>query len=44
MIRKATASDFGRLQQNRESEQELFKFARTKARDLNIPMKIVDAH
>ena len=44
VIRRATAGDLGRLQQNRESEQDTFKIARTKARELNIPMKIVDAH
>ena len=44
VVRRATASDLGRLQQNRESEQNTFKIARTKARELNIPMKIVDAH
>ncbi|PKB71995.1 MAG: hypothetical protein BZY87_02535 [SAR202 cluster bacterium Io17-Chloro-G6] len=44
VVRRATAGDLGRLQQNRDSEQEVFKVARTKARELNIPMKIVDAH
>ena len=44
VVRKATAGDLGRLQQNRESEQNTFKIARTKARELNISMKIVDAH
>ncbi|MDA1128038.1 MAG: regulatory iron-sulfur-containing complex subunit RicT [Chloroflexi bacterium] len=44
VVRRATAGDLGRLQQNRESEQQAFKTARTKARELNIPMKIVDAH
>ena len=44
VVRKATAGDLGRLQQNRDSEQEVFKIARTKARELGIPMKIVDAH
>jgi len=44
IVRRATAGDLGRLQQNRESEQDTFKIARTKARELNIPMKIVDAH
>ena len=44
VVRRATAGDLGRLQQNRESEESTFKIARTKARELNIPMKIVDAH
>ena len=44
VVRKATAGDLGRLQQNQDSEQEVFKIARTKARELGIPMKIVDAH
>ena len=44
VVRRATAGDLGRLQENREREQNTFKIARTKARELNIPMKIVDAH
>ena len=44
IVRRATAGDLGRLQQNRDSEEKTFKIARTKARELNIPMKIVDAH
>jgi len=44
VVRRATAGDLGRLQQNRDSEQNTFKIARTNARELNIPMKIVDAH
>ena len=44
VVRGATAGDLGRLQQNRESEDQTFKIAGTKARELNIPMKIVDAH
>lgn len=44
VVRRATAGDLGRLQENRDSEQATFKVARTKARELNIPMKIVDAH
>ena len=44
IIRRATAGDLGRLQQNRDTEEDTFKIARTKARELNIPMKIVDAH
>ncbi len=44
VTRKATASDFGRWQQIKEMEQDAFKVARTKARDLELGMKIVDAH
>ncbi|MEE8466133.1 MAG: regulatory iron-sulfur-containing complex subunit RicT, partial [Dehalococcoidia bacterium] len=44
VVRRATAGDLGRLQENRDSEQEVFKTARTKARELDIPMKRVDAH
>ena len=44
VVRRATAGDLGRLQQNRDMEQDTFKIARTKARELEIPMKIVDAH
>ncbi|MBT98635.1 MAG: hypothetical protein CL902_08405 [Dehalococcoidia bacterium] len=44
VLRRATPGDLGRLQENRYSEQDTFKIARSKARDLNIPMKIVDAH
>lgn len=44
VLRRATPGDLGRLQENRDSEQNTFKIARSKARDLNIPMKIVDAH
>ena len=42
--RKATASDFGRWQQNQELEEQAFKLARGKARELALDMKIVDAH
>ncbi|MCI0793079.1 MAG: stage 0 sporulation protein, partial [Chloroflexi bacterium] len=44
VTRKATASDFGRWQQIKEMEQDAFKVARTKARELELGMKIVDAH
>ena len=44
VIRKATASDFGRWQQIKEMEQDAFKVARTQARELELGMKIVDAH
>ena len=44
VVRRATAGDLGCLQRNRESEEVTFKMARKKARELNIPMKTVDAH
>lgn len=44
IIRKATSSDIGKLAQNREQEQDAFKLARSKTRELGLPMKIVDAH
>ena len=44
IIRKATTSDFGRWEINKEMEQEAFKLARTKARELDLKMKIVDSH
>lgn len=44
VVRRATAGDLGRLQQNRDFEETTFKIARKKTRELNIPMKIVDAH
>ena len=44
VTRKATASDFGRWQQIKEMEQDAFKVARSKARELDLGMKIVDAH
>jgi cell fate regulator YaaT (PSP1 superfamily) len=44
VARKATASDFGRWQQNQELEEQAFKLARSKARELTLNMKIVDAH
>ncbi len=44
VIRKATASDFGRWEANKEMEQQAFKLARTKARELDLKMKIVDSH
>ena len=44
VIRKATASDFGRWETNQEMEQQVFKLARTKARELDLKMKIVDSH
>ena len=43
VLRKATAKDLGRLQENRSSEQDTFKLARKKVRELDIPMKVVDA-
>jgi cell fate regulator YaaT (PSP1 superfamily) len=44
VVRKATASDFGRLQQIREMEGEAFELARSKVRALQLEMKIIDAH
>ena len=44
VLRRATASDIGRLQQNREMEDLAFKLARNKVRELTLPMKIVEAH
>jgi cell fate regulator YaaT (PSP1 superfamily) len=44
VVRRATAGDLGRLQQNRDFEETTFKIARKKTRKLNIPMKIVDVH
>lgn len=43
IVRKATSSDLGRWQQVREREQDAFKLARNKARELDLGMKIVDA-
>ena len=44
VVRKATGSDIGRWQQNKELEQTAFSLARSKARELQLGMKIVDAH
>ena len=44
VLRRATASDIGRLQQNREMEDLAFRLARNKVRELTLPMKIVEAH
>lgn len=44
ILRKATASDFGRWQQIKEMEQDALRTARAKVRQLQLPMKIVDAH
>ncbi len=44
VLRKATASDIGRLQQIKEMEEEAFKLARAKSRELELGMKIVEAH
>ena len=43
VLRTATASDLGNLQRNREMEREAFVLARSKTRDLGLPMKIVEA-
>ena len=39
VVRKATASDFNRWQQVKEDEEQSFKLARTKARELGLSMK-----
>ena len=44
VLRKATASDFGRSQQIKEMEEQAFKLARAKSRELELGMKIVEAH
>ena len=44
VIRKATSSDFGAWQLIKEMEQDGFKLARSKARDLQLKMKIVETH
>jgi len=44
IVRRATASDLGRLAQNREQEQDAFKLARSKPRELGLVMKIIDVH
>ena len=44
VLRKATASDIGRYQQIKEMEDEAFRMARSKVRELKLPMKIVEAH
>lgn len=43
VLRRATASDIGRLQQIREMEDEAFRMARSKVRELELSMKIVEA-
>ncbi|MFQ6029351.1 MAG: stage 0 sporulation family protein [Dehalococcoidia bacterium] len=44
VVRKATSSDFNRWQQVKEEEEQSFKLARSKARELGLSMKIVDTH
>jgi cell fate regulator YaaT (PSP1 superfamily) len=44
IIRKATTGDLQRRDQLKEMEELAFKLARTKARDLQLKIKIVDAH
>ena len=44
VLRKATASDFGRWQQIKEMEGDAFRLARTKVRECQLTMKIVEAH
>jgi len=44
VLRKSTASDFGRWQQIKEMEEDAFRLARTKVRECDLTMKIVEAH
>ena len=44
VVRKATSADMGRLQEIQEMQQEAFKTARTKVRELGLAMKVVEAH
>lgn len=44
MVRKGTASDFGRWQELKETEYDALKLARSKARELQLSMKIVATH
>ena len=44
ILRKATASDFGRWGRIKEMEQDALKLARSKVRDLQLLMKIVETH
>ena len=44
VVRKGTASDFGRWQQIKETEDDALKLARSKAREFQLSMKIVSAH
>ncbi len=44
VVRKATASDFGRWQQIKEMQEQAFKLARAKSRELELGMKIAEAH
>ncbi|PKB80252.1 MAG: hypothetical protein BZY88_09180 [SAR202 cluster bacterium Io17-Chloro-G9] len=43
VLRVASASDLGNLQRNQEMERDAFVLARSKARDLGLAMKIVEA-
>jgi cell fate regulator YaaT (PSP1 superfamily) len=44
VVRKGTASDFGRWQQLKETETDALQLARAKARELQLSMKIVATH
>lgn len=44
LVRKATTSDFGQWQKVKDQELATLKLARSKARELGLAMKIVDAH
>ena len=44
VVRKGTASDFGRWQQLKETVDDALKLARSKARELQLTMKIMATH
>lgn len=44
VVRKATTGDLGRREQLREKEETALELSRKKSRDLNLGMKIVEAH
>ncbi len=44
VLRKGTASDFGRWQKIKEMEEDAFRLSRAKVRELHLAMKIVEAH
>ncbi len=44
VLRKGTASDFGRWQQIREMEEDAFRLSRAKVRELHLAMKIAETH
>ncbi len=44
VVRKATAADFGRREQLKEKEETALELSRKKSRDLQLGMKIIEAH